>query len=269
MAPPIRVREFKVESLTVRVYESLDALAIDAAHDVADCLRTALADRGYANVMLATGTSQLAFLDRLIADDRRGLHGPAIDWSRVTAFHMDEYVGLPATHPASFQRYMRERVAAFLPFGAFHYLNGAAADPDAEAERYAELLVAHPVDVCCLGIGENGHLAFNDPPVADFDDPLIVKVVELDDRCKQQQVGEGHFATIADVPPRAITVTVPGLFRAHHALAIVPEARKAEPVRDALEGPYGTACPATFLRGQSGTVLYLDRDSAALLTVPA
>src|SRR5206468_8139548 len=130
----------------------------------------------------------------------------------------DEYVGLPASHPASFQRYMRERVAAHLPFGAFHYVEGAAADPDTEAARYAALLEEHPVDLCCLGIGENGHLAFNDPPVADFDDPLNVKVVELDDRCKQQQVGEGHFASLADVPPRAITVTVPGLFRTRHAL---------------------------------------------------
>jgi glucosamine-6-phosphate deaminase len=128
------------------------------------------------------------------------------------------------------------------------------------------LLVDHPVDVCCLGIGENGHLAFNDPPVADFDDPLVVKVVALDERCKQQQVGEGHFATLADVPPRAITVTVPGLLRARHALAIVPEVRKAAPVRAALEGPYGTACPATFLRTHPRAVLYLDADSASQLT---
>ncbi|HEY5011626.1 MAG TPA: glucosamine-6-phosphate deaminase, partial [Acidimicrobiia bacterium] len=131
------------------------------------------------------------------------------------------------------------------------------------------LLATHPVDVCCLGIGENGHVAFNDPPVADFDDPLLVKVVALDDRCRQQQVGEGQFATVTDVPPRAITVTVPGLFRAAHALAIVPEVRKAEPVRRAIEGPIGTACPASALRRQADAVLYLDAGSASLLTVPA
>src|SRR5450755_1177986 len=162
-----------------------------------------------------------------------------------------------ATHPASFERYMRERVVAHLPFGEFHYVNGSAPDADAEAARYASLLEGHPVDLCCLGIGENGHLAFNDPPVADFDDRLVVKVVALDDRCKLQQVGEGHFATIDDVPPRAITVTVPGLLRARHVLAIVPEARKAEPVRAALEGPVNTACPASILRRQPGATLFL------------
>src|SRR5439155_20725143 len=142
--------------------------------------------------------SQLTFLARLIE-----AAGASIDWSRVTGFHMDEYVDLAATHPASFQRYMRERVVTHLPFAAFHYLDGTASDPDAEAARYAGLLEQHPVDLCCLGIGENGHLAFNDPPVANFDDPLVVKVVELDERCKLQQVGEGHFATVADVPPPA------------------------------------------------------------------
>ena len=164
---------------------------------------------------------------------------------------------------------MRERVVAHLPFGAFHYVHGCAPDADAEAARYARLLERHPVDLCCLGIGENGHLAFNDPPVADFDDGAVVKVVELDERCKLQQVGEGHFATIDDVPPRAITVTVPGLLRARHTLAIVPEARKAEPVRAALEGPVTTACPASILRRQPRATLFLDWDSAALLTRPA
>jgi glucosamine-6-phosphate deaminase len=258
------VKEWRVEEVTVRVYDTLDALASGAAHDAAVILRGALDERGHANLMLATGTSQLAFLSRLVVEA-----GTGIDWSRVTGFHMDEYVGLAPTHPASFRRYMRERVVAHLPFGAFHYIDGTARDPDVEAERYARLLEEHPVDLCCLGIGENGHLAFNDPPAADFDDPLLVKVVELEDRCKLQQVREGHFATLADVPPRAITVTVPGLLRAGHALAIVPEARKAEPVRAALEGPVATDCPASVLRRQSHATLYLDPDSASLLTVPA
>ena len=262
------MKEWRVEQLTVRAYESIDALAAGAADDAARMLRDALAERGHANLMLATGTSQLVFLARLIA-----IAGPdsadPIDWSRVTGFHMDEYVGLPATHPASFQRYMRERVASNLSFGAFHYVEGAAADADAEAARYAALLETHPIDLCCLGIGENGHLAFNDPPVADFDDPLLVKVVALDDRCKQQQVGEGHFATIADVPPQAITVTVPGLLRARRVLAIVPERRKAEPVRAALEGPISTECPASILRRQEHATLFLDQSSAALLADPS
>jgi glucosamine-6-phosphate deaminase len=257
------VKEWRVEALTVRVYDNVDALAVDAARDAAAVVTGAIVERGHANVMLATGTSQLVFLARLVE-----AAGTSIDWSRVTGFHMDEYVGLPAIHPASFQRYMRERVVAHLPFGAFHYVEGGADDPDAEAARYATLLEEHPVDLCCLGIGENGHLAFNDPPVADFDDPLVVKVVDLDDRCKLQQVGEGHFATVADVPPRAITVTVPGLLRARRTLAIVPEARKAEPVRAALEGPVTTACPASILRRQPRATLFLDRESASLLKVP-
>lgn len=258
------MNEWQVEELTVRVYANVDALAVGAAQDAITVLRHAIDERGGANLMLATGTSQLAFLERLVAAT-----GTQIDWSRITGFHMDEYVGLAATHPASFQRYMRERVAAHLPFGAFHYLDGSAPDATGEAARYAGLLEQHPVDLCCLGIGENGHLAFNDPPVADFNDPHIVKVVELDERCKQQQVGEGHFATLHDVPPQAITVTVPGLLRARHTLAIVPEARKAQPVRDALEGPITTACPASILRRQRHATLFLDRDSASLLTLPA
>lgn len=255
------MRQWRVGKLTVRVYDSIDALAVAAAADAIGVVSGAIDERGHANVMLATGTSQLVFLARLVE-----AAGTTVDWSRVTGFHMDEYVGLPAAHPASFKRYMRERVVAHLPFGEFHYVNGSAPDPGAEAARYATLLEEHPVDLCCLGIGENGHLAFNDPPVADFDDPLVVKVVELDDRCKLQQVGEGHFATIADVPPRAITVTVPGLLRARHTLAIVPEARKAEPVRAALEGPVTTACPASILRRQPRATLFLDTDSASLLT---
>jgi glucosamine-6-phosphate deaminase len=256
------VREWRAAELTVRVYDDVDALAAGAARNAAAITRDAIGQRGHANLMLATGTSQLVFLARLVEEG-------GVDWSRVTGFHMDEYVGLPATHPASFQRYMRERVAAHVPFGAFHYVDGSAPDPDAEAARYGALLVEHPVDLCCLGIGENGHLAFNDPPVADFDDPLVVKVVELDDRCKAQQVGEGHFATPADVPPRAITVTVPGLLRARHVLAIVPEKRKAEPVRCALEGPVSTECPASILRRQPHAILSLEAESASARTPPA
>jgi glucosamine-6-phosphate deaminase len=178
---------------------------------------------------------------------------------------MDEYAGLAPSHAASFQRYMRERIAARVPIGTFHYIDGDAPDAAAEAARYAAVLQAGPLDLCCLGIGENGHLAFNDPPVADFDDPLDVKVVELDDACRRQQVGEGHFATVADVPTNAITVTVPALLRAGTVLAIVPEARKAAPVAAALDGPVTTACPASALRRTPHATLYLDRDSAALV----
>jgi glucosamine-6-phosphate deaminase len=238
--------------LLVRIYEP-DELAPAAATDAAVVVRAALAARGEANVMFATGNSQLAFLDALAS--------AGVDWSRVVAFHMDEYVGLGEGHPASFARYIRARVADRLHPRVTHLIDGLA-DPAAECDRYAALLRAYPLDLCCLGIGENGHLAFNDPPVADFDDPLDVKVVELDDTCRRQQVGEGHFPTVDDVPTHAITVTIPALLRARVVLAIVPEARKAAPVRDALLGPIDSACPASALRRHRDARLYLDTASA-------
>jgi glucosamine-6-phosphate deaminase len=251
-------REFTVDELDVRVCDDVQALARSAAADAAAAIRSALDERGAANVMLATGNSQLVFLAELVEHSD-------LDWSAVTALHMDEYVGLPPTHTASFQRYMRERVAAVLPVRAFHYLTGNTGDAQAEADRYAALLREHPLDLCCCGIGENGHLAFNDPPVADFDDPADVKIVALEPASRRQQVDEGHFATIDDVPVDAITVTIPALVRAGRVLAIVPEARKAVPVRDALTGPITTACPASYLRRQPHATLYLDAESASLL----
>lgn len=242
----------------MKSFDTVDEMAQVAAADAARALRDAIEGRGEANVMLATGNSQLVFLAHLVQHRE-------IDWSRVSAFHMDEYVGISATHLASFQRYMRERVAAQLPVKEFHYLSGDTRDAEAEARRYETLLREHPLDLCCCGIGENGHLAFNDPPVADFDDPRRVKVVALEEASRRQQVGEGHFARLVDVPTHAITVTIPALVAAAHVLAIVPEARKAVPVRDALRGPITTACPASYLRTQRQAVLYLDAESSSLL----
>jgi len=178
---------------------------------------------------------------------------------------MDEYVGMDDQHPASFARYMRERVVDVVHPSAFHYVDGMN-DVAAECTRYAELLRTHPLDLCCLGIGENGHLAFNDPPVANFDDPEDVKEVELDDACRRQQVGEGHFNGLDDVPRTAITVTIPALLRAARVLAIVPEARKADAVRRALEEPVATSCPASVLRRAPHATLYLDEASAAIIS---
>ncbi len=251
-------RDFSVDELSVRVFDDVDALARQAAADAADAIRNAIDERGAANVMLATGNSQLAFLAQLVTHKD-------LDWSRVTAFHMDEYVGLPPTHTASFQRYMRERVSGRLPVKEFHYLTGDTGDAQVEADRYAGLLRAHPLDLCCCGIGENGHLAFNDPPVADFEDPADVKIVALEPASRRQQVAEGHFPTLDDVPAHAITVTIPALLRAGRVLAIVPERRKAEAVHEALSGPVAVACPASFLRRQAHATLYLDAESASLL----
>ena len=249
---------FSVDLLTVVVADDVVELARGAAAEAADALRAAIDARGEANVMLATGNSQLAFLAQLV-------EAGGIDWARVRAFHMDEYVGLGPMHPASFQRYMRERVAAKLPVKEFHYLRGDTGDTEAEAQRYESLLRAHPLDLCCCGIGENGHLAFNDPPFADFEDARDVKIVGLDEASRRQQVGEGHFTSIDDVPNHAITVTIPALLRAGRVLAIVPDQRKARPVRDALHGPVTTECPASILRRCSNATLFLDTESASLL----
>ncbi len=247
-----------VDLLTVVVHPDLATLARAAADEAARVIAEAVAARGVANVMFATGNSQLAFVDDLTQ------RTAGVEWGSVVAFHMDEYVGLPPDHPASFARWIRERIEERVHPRAVHYVDGMA-DPDAECARYTRLLDDHPLDLCCLGIGENGHLAFNDPPVADFSDPADVKVVTLDDACRRQQVGEGHFASVDVVPDQAITVTVPALLRPARVLAVVPEARKAEPVRAALNGPVSTTCPASALRTTQGATLHLDAGSAGLL----
>jgi glucosamine-6-phosphate deaminase len=246
---------FRVDELAVRVFATDKQLGEAAAADAADTIRAAVEQRGRANAMLATGNSQFAFLDALTAHDD-------VPWDHLTGFHMDEYVGMDDTHPASFARYMRERIVDVVHPSAFHYVDGMN-DARAECRRYTELLRDHPLDLCCLGVGENGHLAFNDPPFADFDDTEDVKEVELDDASRRQQVGEGHFHGLDDVPRSAITVTIPALLRARRVLAIVPEARKAEAVRRALEEPIATSCPASVLRRTPHATLYLDQASAS------
>jgi glucosamine-6-phosphate deaminase len=178
---------------------------------------------------------------------------------------MDEYLGIEPTHKASFRRYMREKVETRIRPRRFHYIEGDALLPLDECKRYAQLLAAEPVDLCCLGVGENGHLAFNDPPVANFEDPYKVKIVKLDTACRQQQVSEGHFPSLEAVPPYAITLTIPMLCSAHKMLCVAPEKRKAQAVKDMLTGPINAACPASVLRRHSNATLFLDTDSAALL----
>lgn len=246
---------------TVRTLADADQVAVAAAEDARDFVRAAVAAHGRARVMFASGDSQLAFLARLTAD-------AGVPWSSVVGFHMDEYVGIGADHPASFARYMHERIVDRSPIREFHCLDGTAPPAD-ECARYAALLTEAPIDLCIMGIGENGHLAFNDPPVADFADPLVVKVVALDDACKRQQVGEGHFPTVAAVPPTAITVTIPALLAARRVLVVVPDARKAVPVAAALTGPVTTACPASILQRSPHATVYLDPDSASGLRASA
>jgi glucosamine-6-phosphate deaminase len=252
------VREQVFGELTAHIGRDPDEMAAAAATASVETLTAAVGNRGEASAMFATGNSQIEFLEALV-------EAGSVDWSRVRVFHMDEYVGVGDDHPAGFARYIRERISDRVHPMEAHYVRGDRNDPAAECQRYGALLALHPLDLCCLGIGENGHLAFNDPPVADFDDPLMVKVVELDEPCRRQQVGEGHFADVASVPTHAITVTIPALLSAARVVAIVPEARKAQPVLRALTGPVSTACPASLLRTRSNVELFLDEDSAQLL----
>jgi len=252
------LRAFRADELEVRVFSTQEELALAASLAAVAHLRAVLEAQDQAAVIFATGNSQIRFLDHLAA-------GTEIDWSRITMFHMDEYLGIAPDHPASFRRYLRERVQARLKPRAFHYLEGEALEPLKECERYTQLLHAQMIDLCCLGIGENGHLAFNDPPVADFHDPLSVKLVKLDDACRRQQVGEGHFPGMEAVPQYAFTLTLPALCGSGRMLCIVPEQRKARAVRDALCGAITPQCPASFLRRQSHCTLFLDGESSQLL----
>jgi glucosamine-6-phosphate deaminase len=251
-------KTFQADSLPVRVYASQGDMAGDVAQIAHAYLRSVLEQQGSAAAILATGNSQIEFLHALIALG-------SIDWSKITLFHMDEYLGIDANHPASFRRYMRERVESRVHPRKFNYLAGDAPLPLDECERYSALLKAQPIDLCCLGIGENGHLAFNDPPVANFQDRHLVKLVQLDLACRQQQVTEGHFPNIPAVPQYAFTLTIPALCSARRMLCVAPEKRKAQAVHDALRRPVETACPASWLRTQSQATLFLDSDSASLL----
>lgn len=248
--------QLRVHELSVEVYESESDLGAAAAANTARIIRERVAHQGSARVVIATGNSQLAFITAL----RDQVNVP---WHAVTVFHMDEYVGIDRDHPAGFRRWIRERVE--IPFGPrqVHYIDGDAPDPDAEAARYEALLREAPLDLICMGIGENGHIAFNEPYQADFADQRWARIIELNDQSVQQQVGEGHFATLDDVPRRAISLTVPALLAPAAIQVCVPESRKADAVYATLTEPISTAVPATILRSQPHATLYLDRDSAS------
>jgi glucosamine-6-phosphate deaminase len=254
----VPTRTFTVDALKVEIHSTQEQMAQAAAQVAQTCLRDALAKQGSAAAIMASANSQIKFLEALVA-----LGG--VDWSSVTLFHMDEYLGIDERHAASFRRFMRERVERVLKPKVFHYVQGDTMLPLDECERYSRLLQAQPIDLCCLGIGENGHIAFNDPPVADFNDPHKVKLVKLDEACRQQQVGEGHYPNLEAVPQYAFTLTIPMLCSARKMFCIVPEKRKAQAVKDTLRGPISTACPASFLRRQPHCTLFLDADSASLL----
>jgi glucosamine-6-phosphate deaminase len=249
------VRRYKIDQLPVEVHPSREEMGSAAAAVAQEVLRTAIASRGTANLILATGNSQLTFLHAL-----RDL--PEIDWKKVRVFHMDEYLGIPVEHPASFPLFLRRHILDAVKPGAFYAIPGQPDDVQEACEHYADLLQQYPADLVALGIGENGHLAFNDPPYAKFDDPEWVKLVALDETSRRQQVGEGHFPTLESVPTHAITLTIPALLAARRVLAIVPEARKVNAVRACLYEPVSEERPGSILRTVDYATLYLDRESA-------
>jgi len=250
---------FKKDKLEVKVYNESEEIALAASEFVSDRLRIAVNKKGYATLIIGTGTSQLAF--------HRNLQNQKIEWDKITVFHLDEYLGMPETHPASFRKFLKEVILEKVKPKQVYYLNGDAPDIAAEVLRYENLLKEHTIDVACIGIGENGHIAFNDPPVADFNDLKLVKVVELDEDCRKQQLGEGWFPSFADVPTHALSLTIPAIMRCETISCVVPDMRKATAVYNALNSEISTACPATILRTHSNAVLFLDAQSSSKLDI--
>lgn len=244
--------------MKLTVHETSNAMAQVAAESAARILREAIAQKGRAAFIAATGKSQFGFLKYLVA-------APGIAWERTTMFHLDEYIGLPADHPASFRRYLRERLTSQVPIGTAHFIEGDAPDIEKELDRLNRLLAVTPIDVAFVGIGENGHLAFNDPP-ADFEADTPYLIVSLDEACRGQQFGEGWFESLDDVPKRAISMSVKQIMKSAHIICTVPERRKAQAVKACLEGEIGPMVPASILRRHPRCFLFLDRDSASLLT---
>jgi glucosamine-6-phosphate deaminase len=252
------VRTLRVEKMNVEAYESTQAMGKAAAADAAESLRALAAQNETVGVIFATGASQMATLDALTSI-------PGLPWDKVVGFHMDEYLGIPDDHPASFRRYLRERLTSKIKMRQFYGVDGTAPDPEETCRKYVDLLHKYNPQLCLLGIGENGHLAFNDPAEADFEDPLEIKIVSLDDQCRQQQVNEGWFKSLAEVPKQAITLTIPTLLRVPRLIASVPGERKAHIVHRTLTEEISTRCPATIMRNHPDVTVYLDPDSATEL----
>jgi len=244
--------------METRIFETKEMMGQAAAEAAAGGIRNAIAQRGQANLILATGASQFEMLECLVATG-------GIDWSKVVMFHLDEYIGLGPEHPASFRKYLRQRfVERVGNLQAAHFVDGDAEDPEQECERLGALIQAHPIDVACIGIGENGHLAFNDPP-ADFETEEPYLLVQLDQRCRKQQLGEGWFETLEQVPSQAISMSIRQILKSRRLVVTVPDRRKAEAVRNALAGSVTPDCPASILREHANCSMFLDKAAGALL----
>jgi glucosamine-6-phosphate deaminase len=240
------------------IYPTKQEMGAAAAEHAAEVIKQAIEDKGGANIILATGTSQFETI--------KSLTSSGIDSSKVTMFHLDEYIGLPADHPASFRKYLKERFVDKVPaLKAVHFVEGDADNPQQECRRLRDIITKHPIDAALIGIGENGHLAFNDPP-ADFETEEAYIIVELDERCRAQQLGEGWFETLEQVPRRAISMSIRQIMKSACLIVSVPEKRKAEAVKNALEGKVTNTCPASILQTHPNCKIFLDVEAASLLS---
>jgi glucosamine-6-phosphate deaminase len=244
-------------NLNVQIFETNEQMGVAGAAIVAEKIREILQTQPSVNIIFAAAPSQDTFLSSLIKED--------IEWNKINAFHMDEYVGLPDNSSQSFGAFLKESLFDKVPFLTVNYLNGNATDKTKECLRYQQLIEAYPTDIVCMGIGENGHIAFNDPPVADFNDLKVVKLVELDDMCRQQQVNDGCFISFDEVPESALTLTIPTLINAKYMYCFVPGARKAEAVKNTLQQDIIEEYPSTILRQHPNAILFLDKESSALI----
>ncbi len=252
------MRQFQQDKLTVKVFENRTLMGEDAARDIKAAICRLLQEKDEIYMVFAAAPSQSDVLKSLVEDKN-------IEWNRVNAFHMDEYVGLPADAPQGFGNFLKRHIFGLIPLKSVNYIDCTTTNPEEECVRYGKLLNEHKPDIVVMGIGENGHIAFNDPPVADFNDPKAVKVVDLDPVCIQQQVNDGCFARVEDVPTRAMTITVPTLVAPENLFCIVPAPTKAQAVKKMLTGEINESCPASILRTRENAVMYLDADSSALL----
>lgn len=250
------IKQGKADNLEYRVYDSRANMGLAAAKDVAFTIKKLLNEKSEISMIFAAAPSQNELLSSLVADK-------TIDFRRVNAFHMDEYVGLDPNAPQAFGKFLKDRLFDLVPFKSVNILNGCAKDIDDECERYGELLMSAKPDIVCMGIGENGHIAFNDPHVAEFDDKKIVKVVSLDEICRRQQVNDGCFEDISLVPTHAVTLTIPTLVSPEYVFCVVPAATKANAVYTLINGEIGEYCPCTILRKHNNAILYTDKDSAS------
>lgn len=249
------LKTFKADELKVQIYENRDKMGKGASGDIAQCIIKLLSEKETINMIFAAAPSQNDMIDALI-------HTEGIDWSRINAFHMDEYIGLDKDAPQGFGNFLKDKIFSRVNFKSVNYINGQAENIEEECERYSSLLKQYPVDIVCMGVGENGHIAFNDPPVADFNDEKLIKAVKLDEICRNQQVNDGCFASIDLVPTHALTLTVPALVNAKNIFCVVPAATKRNAIFHMLRGEISEKCPASILRTKTNAVLYCDKDSA-------